>query len=129
MSIYDLMTAVREGKFENEFKKCNSTEDKINLFKKYGVLISVEQYEKIENKVAAIKKGEDSAYDMFEEPNNSKSKIENIGDFRLSKVSAGTDKSSVNIHNEIAVFNSLKVVMPGPNEEQGQKADDSDVKH
>ena len=86
MSTYNLMNAVRAGKFEKEFKECKNSEDKISLFKKYGISISKEEYEKIENTVAAIKRGESSAYDVFEEKQYTEEKINNISDYGLSMV-------------------------------------------
>ncbi len=117
MSTHNLMGAVRAGEFEKEFKKCNNSDDKINLFRKYGVSISKEQYENIENTVAAIKRGESSAYNVFEEKNYSKGKVALINDSNLAKVSAGAG----------AVYDTL-MSLSGVIKEEDVKRSDHDIK-
>ncbi len=119
MSIYNLMSAVRSGEFEEKFKICKTLEDKINLFKEYGISISLEQYKRIENEVMAIKSGAESAYDIFKKQQNPKNKLESIDDFELSKASAGT--------NSNAVYETLINLSCLP-QEQVQKNQDEDVK-
>ncbi len=120
MSINDLMEAVRDGKFENEFKKCESIEEKIKLFKSYGINISSEQYREIEERVRSIKEGECSVYNEDDYFN----KGERVFDSELYKVSAG----SSNQRGQDTVLEVLKrIQMPESKFENSDKSD-GDVK-
>lgn len=102
MSVYDLMNAVRSGEFQAKFKECNSTEDKIALFKNYGVIISMEQYKEIELKVFNIKSGKDASYDSFEKEVKGDGVPKKVEDFELTSVSAGKGgRSSANVVLEV----------------------------
>lgn len=122
MSIYDLMSAVRSGEFESKFKKCDSTEDKIELFKHYGVIMSLEQYKEIESKVQEIKSGSEASYDYLEDKVEGRKPNSKLTDFELATVSAG--KSNEN-NNEAHIVLEVLKRMPGvePSVDTSNKSD------
>lgn len=103
MSTVDLMLAVRNGEFEPEFKKCTSVNDKIDLFKKYGVVISLDQYRDIEAKVASIKQGAESSYEELQEKVEGND-VDTMSDIELVSVVGGRKLNE----DEKAVFEVLK---------------------
>lgn len=92
MSIKDLMEDVRNGKFENKFKECNSINKKIKLFHAYGISISIDQYKNIESKVASIKEGEKESYNYLKNKVEGNKITKNIPETILQQVSGGEGK-------------------------------------
>ncbi len=125
MSIDDLMSAVRSGEFEEEFKKCKTTEEKVNLFKKYGVIVSLEQYKSIESKVAFIKQGSKASYDELQDKVECNNKAGKMDESEFDYVSGGVD---LNAREEQTVFEILKRMEYSPETGDGENSNVDDMK-
>lgn len=124
MSIDDLMNAVRTGEFEKNFQVCESAEQKIELFKEYGIVISLEQYKNIETKVRSIKEGTGEAYDALEK--EVECKPEDIPETELQKISAGV--RGITTTEEKAVMKVLELYLSVSDGQASAEPGDEDMK-
>lgn len=121
----DLMEAVRSGEFEKEFKKCKTTEEKVELFKKYNVNVSLEQYKAIESKVAFIKQGSRASYDELQDKLECHNKAGKMDESEFDYVSGGVD---LNAKEGQTVFEVLKGISYSPETDDDGKNNDDNMK-